>query len=263
METGIRTLTETDLNTLTTTKQTQFGAEGVTEDGRHFRYVSFGGTSTVAPGLLLVAPAVTTGYQGLAITATTVAGAGQTTATLSAGSTKLVLTNGATAITQDQFAEGYIEVLQTSGSNNGPIVYRIKGNDAAAGSGSPAFAVYLVADEPLRNATVLVAGTDTVNLAVSPFNGVVASATAATPIGVTVSQVVNTASVTNYGWVQRTGLALLTNDAAGNLTVGEGVAQSVTTAGNIVAVGATTIDVGNTRKAFNASTTGPVWLNLA
>ena len=46
METGIRTLTELDFNVLTTSKQTQYGAEGVTEDGRHLD-VSFGGTTTI------------------------------------------------------------------------------------------------------------------------------------------------------------------------------------------------------------------------
>lgn len=258
MESGVRQLTETDLSTLTSTKQTQYGALGQTEDGRLFRYVSFGGTSTVAPSNLLVAPAVTTGYQGLAITA--VGTGGQTTANLLATSVQLVLTNGATTITADQFAEGYLEVIQTSGSNNGPQVYRVKGNTAAGASAT--FTVYLVSAEPLRNASTLVAGTDTANLEVSPYNGVVTSSTAATAIGVNINQVVNTASVTNYGWVQSQGIAFLTNDAGGNLTVGEGISQSTTTAGNIVAQSATTQSIGQTRKAFNASTAGPVWLRL-
>ena len=44
MDVGIRTLTEQDINTLSTSKQVQYGATGMTEDGRKYRYVSFGGT---------------------------------------------------------------------------------------------------------------------------------------------------------------------------------------------------------------------------
>lgn len=259
METGIRTLTLTDLNTLTTSKTESYGAEGVTADGRHFRYASFSGTSTVAPGLLMTAPAATAGYQGLAITA--VGTSGQVASNLTASSLQIVLTNGATTITQDQFAEGYLEVIQTSGTNEGPIIYKVKGNTAAAGSAK--FTVFLDPREPLRNPETLVAGTDTVNLVVSPYNGVGASATAGQTVGVTVIQVVNTSTVTNYGWIQTRGRVFLTNDANGNLTVGEGVTQSVTTAGNIVATGATTYDIGQTAKAFNASVAGPVNINLA
>lgn len=259
METGIRTLTLQDISQLATTKQEVYGAEGVTADGRHFRYAGFGGTSTIAPGLVMVAPAATAGYQGLAITA--VGTGGQVASNLTKNSLQIVLTNGSTAITQDQFAEGYLEVIQTSGTNEGPIVYRVRGNTAAGNAAT--FTVFLHQTEPLRNPETLVAGTDTVNLVVSPYNGVAASATANQVVGVTVVQVPNTSTVTNYGWIQTRGRVFLTNDAGGNLTVGEGVAQSTTTAGDIVATSATTYDIGQTTKAFNSSTAGPVNINLA
>lgn len=258
METGIRTLTLTDLNTLTTTKQESYGALGVTADGRYFRYAGFGGTSTVPPSQLLTAPAATAGYQGLAITA--VGTGGQVASNLTANSLQIVLTNGSTTITQDQFAEGYLQVLQTSGTNQGALEYKIRGNTAAGNAAT--FTVFLDPREPLRNTQTLVAGTDTVNLVVSPYNGVVTSSTAARPVGVNIIQVPNTASVTNYGWIQTRGDVMLTNDANGNLTVGEGVTQSTTTAGDIVATSATTYDIGHTNKAFNSSTTGPVTINL-
>src|SRR4051812_15603887 len=111
METGIRTLTEQDLNVWSTTKQVQFGALGVTEDGRYFRYVSLGGTSTVAPGLIMQAAVSKANAQALVITAV---GTGtQSAANLLAGSTQIVLTNSSTAVTQDEFAEGFLEVTQT------------------------------------------------------------------------------------------------------------------------------------------------------
>ena len=263
MENGFRLLSEQDLATVSTVKQVEYGAMGATSDGRLFRYAGFGGTSTIAPGQLCIAAPYTTNYVGLAITATTVSTTpAQTTASLTNGSTFLVLTNGSTAITQDQFAEGFLEVTQTSGTGNGPQVYKILGNTAAAAS-TGYVTVYLAQSEALRNASVLTPGTDTATLYPSPYSAVAPSATLGQSVGVTPTQVLNTSSVTNYGWIQTTGTVVLTNDAGGNLTVGEGIAQSSTTAGDIVAVAATTFQIGQTQKAFNASTSGPCVINLA
>lgn len=258
MESGYRQLTATDLNTLTTSKTESYGALGTTGDGRSFRYVGFGGTSTIKPGLLCVAPAHTAGYQALAITA--VGTGGQIAANLLAGSTTLIVTNGATAITQDQFAEGYVEVLQTSGSNNGPQLYKIRGNSAAAASAT--FTVVLEAKEPLRNASTLVAGTDTVNLNPHPASAVAPSTTLNAAQGWTISQVANSSTVTNYGWVQISGPCMVTNDAAGTLAVGTGFAQSGTVAGAVVAAGATSADVGQTTVSTAASASQQARVNV-
>lgn len=261
MQDGIRTLTETDLSVLTTTKQTQFGAIGVTEDGRRYRYVSFGGTATIAPGLVVTAAALTANYQALAITATTVTASGQVTANLATGSTTLVLTNGSTAITFDQFAEGFVEVIVGgAAADTGSYSYRIKGNTAAAAT-TGYVTLYLA--EPTRHTTALVAGTDTANLTLSPYSTVNTSTTAALPVGATILPVPNTSTVTNYGWVQVGGACNLLNDAGGTITVGGGFGQSVTTAGNIKASTASIAPIiGYTRIAISASNAGPVWLAL-
>jgi hypothetical protein len=258
MESGVRQLTATDLNALTTTKQETFGTIGATADGRVFRYVGFGGTATIAPGLLCVSAALVANYQTLAITA--VGTSGQVAANLLAGSTLLIVTNGATAVTQDQFAEGYLEVKQTSGTAQGPVLYKVRGNSAAAASG--AITVVLDVKEPLRNTQTLVAGTDTVNLVANPFSAVAPSTTLNAAAGFTVAQVPNSATVTNYGWVQAAGPALVTNDAGGTLAVGTAFAQSVTTAGTVVAAGATSAEVGQTRVAINASTVAEAKVNV-
>lgn len=257
MESGVRQLTSTDLNQITTSKTEALGTIGQTADSRFFRYVGFGGTSTIAPGALCVSAALTAGYQSLAITA--VGTGGQVAANLLAGSTQIVLTNGATAITQDQFAEGYLEVKQTSGSNNGPILYKIRGNTAAAGSAT--FTVFLDPKEPLRNASTLVAGTDTCNVNPHPYAAVAPSTTLNTAAGFTPIQVPNTSSVSYFGWVQCTGTALVTNDAAGTLAVGTAFAQSGTVAGAVVAAGATSADLGQTRIAISASTVAEAKIN--
>lgn len=255
METGTRQLTLTDLNTVTTTKTESLGARGETADGRIFRYVGFGGTSTINPGQLCVSAATTANYQTLAITA--VGTGGQVAANLAAGSTTVVLTNGATAVTQDQFAEGFLEVKSTA---NGNLAYKIRGNSAAAGSGY--ITVYLDPREPLRNAASLVPGTDTANLNPSPFAAVAPSTTLNSAVGLTTVAVPNTASVTNYGWVQSGGPALVLNDAAATLAVGVGIAQSGTVAGSVVVAGATSSDIGQTRVAITASTAGPARLTI-
>lgn len=261
MQDGPRYLTETDLSVLTSTKQTQFGAYGITGDGRQFRYVSFGGTSTIAPGLVVVAGAATANSQGLAITATTVTAANQTTGNLATGSNTLVLTNSSTAVTQDEFAEGFLQVVVGGNtSDTGSYSYKIKGNSAAtASTGYVTVTLY----ETLRNTTALVPGTDTANLWVSPFQNVNTSTTAALPVGLTVLPVVNSSSVTNYGWVQVSGDAVVLNDAGGTITVGGSFAQSVSTAGNVVAATASTHPaIGTTRAAITASNAGPAYLTL-
>ena len=201
METGPVFLTEEDLNTFSTTKEIQFGRVGVTEDGRQFRYVKFGGTSSINPGLLLVGPAAPANSTALAITA--VGTGGQTTANLQAGSRQLVVTNGSTAVTQDEFQ--YLEIMV--GGTLPLYSLKLDGNTAAAAS--TGYVTCMLRDPLPQNITQLVPGTDTVNLVVSKYNGPTASTTGNAPVGVTVNVVPNSASVTNYGWVQSTGHAIV------------------------------------------------------
>src|SRR5487761_816842 len=109
MESGFRQLTEQDINSTSTTKVEQFGAMGVTADGREFRYVGFGyvsGTTTFNPGLLMITPTAPANSTALTITASGTGG--QVAGNLVAGSTVLVLTNSSTAVWQDEFKEGYL-----------------------------------------------------------------------------------------------------------------------------------------------------------
>jgi len=260
MDTGIRTLAEQDISVLATTQQTQLGATGATADGRRFRYVKFGGTSTIAPGLLVQAPALTANYQGLALTATATSG-GNTVAQLATGSNSLVVTLAGTAVTQDQFAEGYIDVIVGGASaDTGHYTYKIKGNTAQT---STTGLVTLYLAEPTRHTTALVPGTDTANLRISDYSGVVSSTTAALTIGLTVMPVPNTSTVTNYGWVQTYGDCVVLNDAGGTITVGGAFGQSTTTAGNVKAATASTVPIlGITKIAINASTSAPAFLTF-
>lgn len=234
MESGVRQLTYLDLNQFTTAKQEQYGAIGMASDGRTFRYVKFGGTSTINPGLLLVGPAAPTNSTSLAITATGTGG--QVAGNLVAGSRTLVVTNGSTAVTQDQFQ--FVEIMV-----GGTLpLYSLKLNGHSAAAATTGY-ITLQLREPLpQNITTLVPGTDTVNLVLSKFNGPTASTTGNAPVGVTVNVVPNSASVSNYGWVQTKGHAIVKATTA---TIGLGIAQDQAgTAGYVIITAATTGNVG-------------------
>ncbi len=251
METGPVFLTEEDLNTFSTTKETQYGRVGVTEDGRQFRYVKFGGTASINPGLLLVGPAAPANSTALAITA--VGTGGQTTANLQAGSRQLVITNGVTTVTTDQF--NYVELMV--GGTLPLYSLRLAGN---TGGTSGQYITCLLADPLPQGITQLVPGTDTANLVLSKFNGPTASTTGNAPVGVTTNVVPNSSTVTNYGWVQSTGHAIVKATTA---TIGLGIAQDQAgTAGYVIISAATTGDVGHA-KASAASGNASVELNIA
>jgi hypothetical protein len=251
MESGIRLLTSTDLNTVTTSKTETYGAVGLVPDGRRFRYAGFGGTATINAGLLVVAAAKTANSNALAVTA--VGTGGQVTANLALGSKTLVVTNGATAVTQDQFADGYLEVLWSGGV----FAVRIDGNTAAANAG---YITLQLAPGGLQNTTALVAGTDTVNLTASPYAAVVPSLTQSAPVGVTIVQAPNTASVTNYGWVQTNGHAIVSATSA---VKGQGITQDQAgTAGYLKTTSAATDASVGIAKESSANSAASVELDL-
>lgn len=249
MQTGPRYLTSSDLSTFGTTQLDQLGAEGMTEDGRKFRYVKFGGTSTIKAGLLVVGPAAPANSTGLAITA--VGTGGQLTANLQAGSRRLVVTNGATTVTANQF-----DAIAINSSADGYYVLRVQGNTAG---GSGAYITLDLADPLPQGVTQLVPGTDTVDFLLSKYDGVTPSTTGNAPVGVTVNAVPNSSTVTNYGWVQSGGLCKV---AATTATIGLGVAQDLAgTAGYVIVTAATTGNVG-WAKTSAASSAAVVDLNI-
>lgn len=249
MQSGPRYLTSSDVNTFSTTKQDQYGALGQTEDGRFFRYVKFGGTSTIKAGLVVTGPAAPANSTALAITA--VGTGGQVAANLLAGSRTLVVTNGVTSVTQDQFQE-----LVINSSADGYYVLRVEGNTAA---GSGGYVTLVLADPIPQGATTLIPGTDTADLVYAKYNGVGPSTTGNAPVGVTVNAVPNSSTVTNYGWVQSGGLAKV---AATTATIGLGVAVDLAgTAGYVIISAATTGNIG-WAKTTAASSAALVDLNI-
>lgn len=240
MQNGPRYLSDTDIQILTlltpsnvpanqpNTMHEQYGSIGQTEDGRLFRYVKFAGTSTIQPGLLLVAPAAPANSAGLAIAATsaqpnnTAVGNGATGGNaLATGSSSFVVTNGGTSVTQDEFS--FVEIIVSAG---GTYNLKLRGNTAAGNAG--AITLYLDQDNPLPpNMTTLIPGTDTVNLRYSNWNQPTATTTKGAPVGVTVVSVPQSSTNSYAGWVQVTGRT--TAQATTTVTLGNPVAQDVTT----------------------------------
>ncbi len=280
MQNGPRFLTDSDINTIvayspltpgssdggwtpgSSSDLSQLGYLGQTSDGRFYRYCLIGGTATIAPGSLLVAPTQAADTTGLAIptaqpsnTAFFNGTASGSDSALTKGSTSFNVTNGATAVTADEFAGGFVEVLQTSGTDEGPVKYKIAGNTAAAASDS----ITLVLAEPLNQPEKLVAGTDTVNLYKSPWSNVVTSATVGRPVGVLTVQVPNTSSQQYLAYVQTKGDCVVNADATGT-TAFETVKQSVTTAGDVVVTAAATDYVIG--QALETKTSGAVGVQL-
>jgi hypothetical protein len=263
MQDGPVYLTNNDLNVLTSTKQTSYGTVGITGDGRRFRYVSFGGTTTIASGQVVQAslPSAQTNSQGLTITATTVSGANQVTGNLATNSVQIVVTGGGTSYTQDQFAEGQLQVLVGGSVSTATYSYKIKGNSASTATNGYT-TIYLVPEEPLRNTTAIVAGTDTANLLLSPFQGVNTTTTTTNiPVGLTVGPVVNTSSVTNYGWVQVAGIGAAITDGSAILSSSSLIPSA--TAGAVALASGSRPIIGNAMVANGSTTAGiPVVLTI-
>lgn len=234
-------LTAQDIYTLSTTQLVPLGTLhflATVQGKKGFRYVKFGGTSAITSGKLLVAAAAPANSTGLALPTT------NSTTQLSSGSRQLLVTNGVTAVTQDQFADGQLEVLGTNGNS----AYAISGNTADS-AGSAALTVQLV--EPLRNTTALANGTNTVNLRQSSSYLPTASLTQALPVGVTIMPVANSATVTYYGWVQMSGPCFVFATSA---TKGFPVVQDTSgTAGYIANTAANLPQIGICRETAASS----------
>jgi hypothetical protein len=237
MNDGIRIISATDLRDVTTTKNDQYGAFGATEDRRQFRYVGTGAGAVTAGSLLVVAPTVAN-HTNIAVFANAPVGA-----------TVLTVTLGATAATQDQYAEGFLTVNAGTGLGT---TYRLTGSTAGASAGN--VTVYLA--EPLQVA--LTSATSKVSLASSPYAGVITSTTVSRPVGVATVAI----PANSFGWVQCYGYCAAVADAS-PATKGQTVKQSVTTAGTVtVAAAATDFAIGSAPEAGVATEARAIWLNI-
>lgn len=193
-----------------TTEYATLGSRAVTGDGREFRYARAGAVALV-PGTLVQSAAEITNHQNLA-----------PTADQAIGTKVLTVTLGATAVTANYYANGWMVVTTSTGAG---YQYKISSHPAA-GSGQT---LQLTLEDPL--VTTLASATSKVDLVANPYAAVVINPTTATsaPIGVAVTA----AAASNYCWIQTKGAATVLADGA--VVVGTNVAASNATAGAVEA----------------------------
>lgn len=209
MENGVRILTSTDILDHGTTAMDTLGARGITADGRRFIYALSDSSAGLAAGKLGVAPAVTANHVNRSLDSTSL---------VTAGGKVIVVSVGATAVTQDQYAGGYVVVRDGTGKGQ---CLRINGNTAVSSSGG---AVTVSLFDPI--AITLSTSDSKVDL-ISPFNGVIASTTLSRPIGVPMVPL----AAGEYGWLQTHGTASVLSDGA--ITKGVQGIQSTSVAGAV------------------------------
>lgn len=195
-----------DVLSISSTQLHPFGTMGVTKDGRVFRYSKAGG-STLAPGKLAVAAAQEAQHENMACAAAAI------------GATQVTVTLGSVAVTENQYAGGYLVINDATGEG---ISYLISGHPAAALS--TAVVVTLA-----QAVTVALTSSSEASLILSPWSGAVISVVDQLDMPVGIPNV----SVTNgyFGWLQTRGVCATLADetlAIGEMvTIGSSVAGAV------------------------------------
>lgn len=243
---------------------TYMGQKFDTSDGREFVLIQNGGVALAAAKVIQSPPEVTA-FQKLAMTVPTAYPA-------TAGSFKVLVTNGGTVLNVNQFAQGYLIVA--SGTGIGQML-KISSHQAAAAS-----ATFVVTLEDAIVTTL--DATSTVSLLASPYIGNViqvasGSTQTGSPVGITLYPIaastaptynnttgaLTAAGVAQYGLIQTHGPAVGTLTTGGaSLTTGSGLGIS-TTAGSLIVQTLTTAPL----IAYNMQTQtdaqcGLVYLNL-
>lgn len=225
-----------DIYTQTSTQQYELGTLRQYSDGRKFRY-SLAGASNIAAGRLCQTAANVANH--IYISALTG----------SLGSNTVTATLGATLASANQYAEGWLAILDGTGAGQ---TYRIKSNAAAALSATITLTLY----DPLAVAI----STDThIALIANMYNGTIISPTTRTGIITGVTPIAVTAAY--YFWQETCGPAsVLAENTSTDMTVGENVEASTNTAGAVM--DRTTNDTTSVGVSMASSTDAYVVINL-
>lgn len=199
-------ITPQDTFTATVDQRLPLGTQGITKDGRKYRYCQVGASNLVAGNLI----------QGAAPLANHLA---NTPPAVAIGATSFSYTPGATAGAANLYAEGYLQVDTTPGNG---YTYQVSGH--AAISASTAFTLYL--KDPIQ---VALTTSSRVGLIPNAWKNVVQTPTTITAKVVGVAPAAHTAAY--YGWLQTYGpCSVLIN---GTPAITAPVINGGTTAGSV------------------------------
>lgn len=214
--------------------KTFIGEKFISSDGREFVLVSAGAVS-LASGKLMQSAALIADHQNMA------------TSTAAAGDTTVTVTLGATAVTANQYAGGFVTFNAGTGAGQ---TLRIASHPAANGSAT----LVLTLEDAIVTATN--SGSTKSSLAPNPYADIIVHPTTSTnsPAGVTLYPI----SATLIGFIQTKGQIACLNDAG--TTIGLGIAPSTNTAGAVMTVAATTNQIGSA--AYTGTTTEYSLINI-
>jgi hypothetical protein len=239
MFTGPIQLAAQEVFKTSTTKLHNLGAQGVTADGRVFRYALAGGVA-LAPGKLNQNPAVVANHQNVLVAVAP-----------NVGDNALSVTLGATAMTAGQYDDGYVVGYDVAGFGQS---LRIQGSPAI---NSSATGQLLLADPVVQALTT----SSRVNLEQNPWsNSLVYATGATTQMGVGVALVSVPAG--SYGWFQTRGTAAVLGN--GTVAAGSGLVPGQTTAGSLDIEAAATVTqrVGIQQQAGASTKYNTVYLTI-
>lgn len=213
-------ITDQDARTASTVKgAARYGQTAMTSDGRLFQYAANGSTSVaLAPGKLA---------QGAVSTANHV---NRTGVTATVGQQTVTFAVGATAVTANQYQDGYLVVNAGTGAGQALL---ISGNTSASSSGSPTVNL----KDAFTTATAV--ADSKFSLHPNPWSAALiaasASATSVLPAGVPLVSM----PASGFGWLQVGGPASVL--ANGTPALGSGVIPSATTDGAVDVEATTTV----------------------
>jgi hypothetical protein len=214
--TGTLQLSPQEVNATNVNKLARLGSVGQTADGRKYRYAQNGAVALSA-GKTVNAIAKVANH-----TTQTVQAAA------AAGSYSVSVTVGATAMTTEQYTDGYLVVKDVAGFGS---AYRIASHTTVSASGG---VVTVSLQEPLVTALTT---SSIVSFVASPWSAVVVAPAAAAEVVVGVPQLAVPASA--YFWTQVGGMASVLSD--GVITKGGKAIQSVSVIGAAKAAAAADI----------------------
>src|ERR1700741_2610408 len=118
MSSGPQLISASDVRDVSTVQKQAIGSQVVTRDGRVYVYGNMGSGGAAAAGDLAVAEAIVSGHTNKQFYAAAAVGAKQ-----------VKLKTASTAVTANQYQDGYLVVNDATGEG---IAYQISGNGAAS-----------------------------------------------------------------------------------------------------------------------------------